>query len=205
MQPKIKYLGITNFETTWQAMKDFVSGNPDHDEIWITEHFPIYTTGLNKKNHVPPSNHIPHVFVDRGGKITYHGPGQLIIYILFNLSKKKISIRNLVFTLENSIIQFLQEESIEAYSDRTAPGVYVNKKKIASVGLRLKNKYVYHGLSFNVNMDLTPFSFISPCGYENLEMTQLVDYKKGYNLEAVGEKIIKFLVKNIGNYEEANY
>lgn len=202
MDIKIKYLGKTNYYDTWQAMKNFIHGTPDHNEIWVTEHYPIYTTGLNKKNYSIPKSKIPHLFVDRGGKITYHGPGQLIIYILFNLSKKKISIRELVSTLENTVIEFLKKESIEGYSDRNAPGVYINGEKIASVGLRFKNKYIYHGLSLNIDMDLEPFNFIDPCGYKNLKVTQLVEFKKGYNLKNVGKEITEILILNLKKNEK---
>lgn len=204
MAIKIKYLGLTHLESVWEDMKAHISSLPDQDEIWVTEHHPIFTTGLNKKDFELPTTDIPHIFIDRGGKITYHGPGQLIIYTLLNLSKKKISIRELVSILENVVIEFLQEESIEAYSEKMAPGVYIHKRKIASIGLRLKNKYVYHGLSFNVDMDLNPFTSINPCGYKNQEMTQLSDYKKGYNLKEVSKRIIDRIVEKLGKYEKAN-
>lgn len=146
------------------------------DEIWLTEHPAVYTLGLNKKDLSPPlRSDIPLVETDRGGKITYHGRGQLIVYLLLDLKRRGISVRQLVSVLEIAVIKLLAEYDIQAEARRDAPGVYVEGRKIASLGLRLKNGCCYHGLSLNVDMDLAPFSTIDPCGYKGLEVTQLRD------------------------------
>ena len=196
--PIIKYLGLTDYETTWVGMKDFILSNPDHDEIWVTEHHPVYTIGLNKRDlRLPKNSKIPCVFVDRGGKITYHGPGQLIVYLLINYKNKNLGIRNLVTALEASVIHFLKTLGIKSYAKKEAPGVYVEEKKIASVGLRLKNNFIYHGLSFNIDMDLSPFKLIDPCGYKNLEMAKLADFNREYNLDDSARKILEALTSSL--------
>ena len=196
--PIIKHLGLTDYETAWMGMKDFILSNPDHDEIWVTEHNPVYTIGLNKRDlKLPKNSTIPCVFVDRGGKITYHGPGQLIIYLLINYKNKNLGIRNLVTALEASVIHFLKTLGIKSYAKKEAPGVYVEEKKIASVGLRLKNNFIYHGLSFNIDMDLSPFKLIDPCGYKNLEMAQLADFNREYNLDDSARKILEALTSSL--------
>ncbi len=159
-------------------MKDFTqSRSPDTpDEIWIVEHPPTFTLGRNgKEHHILQETSIPIVKVDRGGQITYHGPGQIVIYLLLDLHRRGIGIRQLVTLIENCIVALLAEYEITAYSDAKAPGVYVDKKKIAALGLRVSKGRTTHGLSLNVNMDLTPFQYINPCGYEGLEITQCVD------------------------------
>ena len=193
----VKHLGLTDSEKTWKDMKDFVSANPENDEIWVTEHQPIFTTGLNKKNSYVPETNIPHLFVDRGGKITYHGPGQLIIYLLINLRKNNLKIRQLVDIIEKSIIKLLSIYNIKnSYSKKNAPGVYVSDKKIASIGMRVKNHYTYHGLSLNIDMDLSPFKLISPCGFDGLEMTQVSALNNDYN-DDIGSTLVKLLQHNI--------
>lgn len=159
-------------------MKDFTqSRGPDTpDEIWIVEHPPTYTLGRNgKEHHILQETSIPIVKVDRGGQVTYHGPGQIVIYLLLDLHRRSIGIRQLVTLIENCILALLAEYEITAYSDAKAPGVYVDKKKVAALGLRVSKGRTTHGLSLNVDMDLTPFQYINPCGYEGLEITQCVD------------------------------
>ena len=193
----VKNLGLTDYEKTWMEMKNFISSNPENDEIWVTEHLPIFTSGLNKKDSIIPKTDIPHLFVDRGGKITYHGPGQLIIYLLINLLKNNLSIRQLVNIIEKSIIELLSMYSIKnSYSKKNAPGVYVSDKKIASIGLRVKNHYTYHGLSLNIDMDLSPFTLIAPCGFHDLEMTQVSALNKDYNND-IASTLVKLLQLNI--------
>ncbi len=198
----IKHLGRTEFETTWRAMQDFTSGR-DHqtpDQLWITEHPPVYTLGLNRKDvRMPSRADIPVVNTDRGGKITYHGPGQIVIYVLIDLQRKGINVRQLVSALENSVVSLLAELSIESSARADAPGVYVQDKKIASVGLRLKNQCCYHGISLNVDMDLSPFSAIDPCGYKGLEVTQLKDFGVGLPQAEIESKLLKYLTKSL-NY-----
>jgi|TARA_B110000971_G_scaffold218909_1_gene258736 lipoyl(octanoyl) transferase len=194
----VKNLGITDYEKTWVKMKDFIASNPERDEIWVTEHPPIFTSGLNKKGSSIPKTDIPHLFVDRGGKITYHGPGQLIIYLLINIQKNNLSIRQLVDIIEKSIIKLLSMYNINnSYSKKNAPGIYVSNKKIASIGLRVKNHYTYHGLSLNVDMDLSPFTLIAPCGFHGLEMTQVSALNKDYNNNEIASNLVKLLQLNI--------
>jgi lipoyl(octanoyl) transferase len=170
-------LGLTDYQTTLSAMQMFTANRNSEtfDELWLTEHNQVYTLGLNRKNVRLPQNDIPVVMVDRGGKITYHGLGQVIIYVLIDLKRRNLTIRQLVNIMETSIIELLAQFSLDATTKKDAPGVYINNKKIASLGLRLKNNCCYHGLSLNVNMDLSPFKAIDPCGYIGLEMTQTSD------------------------------
>lgn len=178
----IKSLGVTDFEATCRAMQAFtLARTPEtQDEIWLTEHPPVYTLGLNKKNlRMPQQGAIPIVETDRGGKITYHGPGQAIIYVLLDLKRYALNIRQLVSILEASVTDLLATYQIPAFVLPNAPGVYVTHHqetaKIASLGLRIKNHCSYHGLSINVDMDLSPFNKIDPCGYAGLKVTQLKD------------------------------
>jgi lipoyl(octanoyl) transferase len=202
MSVRIKNLGITNYQDTWLAMKNFVSSKPDHDEIWITEHYPIYTVGLNKKGLILPKNKdIELLYVDRGGKITFHGPGQLIIYTMINTRKHSFNIRQLVTILEQSVVHLLKKIGIKSFTKKDAPGVYINNSKIASIGLRLKHGYTYHGLSLNIDMDLTPFESINPCGLKDISMAQISDFNEEYNLEKSAKNIVAFIKKNKKYYE----
>ena len=183
-------------------MQDFTSVR-DHqtpDQLWITEHPPVYTLGLNRKDvRMPSRADIPVVNTDRGGKITYHGPGQIVIYVLIDLQRKGINVRQLVSALENSVVSLLAECNIDSSARADAPGVYVQDKKIASVGLRLKNQCCYHGLSLNANMDLSPFNAIDPCGYKGLEVTQLKDLGVELPQTEIESKLLKYLTKSL-NY-----
>lgn len=173
---EVRQLGLSDYEATWHAMQEFTASRvaDTADEIWITEHNPVYTLGLNRRNvEMPLRQDIPLVMADRGGKITYHGPGQLIVYLMIDVKRKGMTVRQLVSAMENAIIALLADWGIEAKAMADAPGVYVQGKKIASLGLRLKNLCSYHGLALNVDMDLSPFSAIDPCGYKGLEATQL--------------------------------
>jgi len=191
MALNIKYLGLTDYKTCWLAMKAHIENNPKSDEIWVTEHNPIYTTGLNKKDLKLPNSSIPHLFVDRGGKITFHGPGQIIFYFLINLNKNKLSIRRLVAGIENCIVMYLKNKNIIGKLKKNAPGIYVDEKKIASIGLRLKKGFTYHGLSLNVNMNLDPFLDIDPCGYKGLKMSQLEDYLPKISQSEVEKEVLE--------------
>jgi lipoyl(octanoyl) transferase len=175
---ELKRLGLTDYAATWQAMQAYTAqrdaGSPD--QLWLTEHPPVYTLGLNRKEVRPPwRDDIPLVLTDRGGKITYHGPGQIVLYLLLDLKRRDMTVRQLVDRIEGAVIALLAEHGIAAEGRPDAPGVYVNGAKIASLGLRLKNGCCYHGLSLNVDMDLSPFSAIDPCGYRGLQVTQLRD------------------------------
>lgn len=203
MQVITTQLGLTDYASTLAAMQAFTANRTAEtpDEIWLTEHPSIYTLGLNRKNVRLPNNNIPVVLVDRGGKITYHGVGQVVIYVLLDLTRKKLNIRQLVDALEASIIALLGAYHIKAFAKQEAPGVYVNvdgkDKKIASLGLRLKNNCCYHGLSLNVDMDLTPFSAIDPCGYAGLEVTQTKDLGIKKNAAQMGELLLQKLTDKL--------
>ncbi|WP_165009870.1 lipoyl(octanoyl) transferase LipB [Neisseria yangbaofengii] len=175
---KIVQKGLAEYQPTFEAMKAFNTNRDEYteDELWVVEHPPVFTQGLGgKPEHLLIRNDIPVVQIDRGGQITYHGPGQLVIYTMIDFKRRKTSVRRIVSALENSIIATLAEFGIEAAADPKRPGVYVGERKIASLGLRIKNGSIYHGLALNVNMDLSPFSHINPCGYAGMEMTQIAD------------------------------
>jgi len=198
----IKQLGITDFEATWHAMQKFTATRTADtpDELWLTEHPAVYTLGLNRKNvRLPIRDDIPLVNTDRGGKITYHGPGQLIIYALLDLKRNNLNIRNLVSLLENSVIELLESFGKQAVAKSDAPGVYIEEAKIAALGLRIKNNCCYHGLSLNINMDLSPFEAIDPCGYAGLKVTQTRDLGINANLETISELLLNILKKNLVN------
>jgi lipoyl(octanoyl) transferase len=174
----IRNLGIQPYESIWQDMQRYTEnrGIETADEIWITEHPPVYTLGLNgKREHLLATGDIPVINSDRGGQVTYHGPGQLIIYTLLDIKRLNLSIRSLVTTLEQAMISGLAQYGIIAVAKTDAPGVYVNDKKIGSIGLRIKKNCSYHGLSINNHMDLRPFDHINTCGYSGLEVTQLTN------------------------------
>ena len=189
----IRNLGIQKYVEVLEAMQRFTETRNDitHDEIWVMEHHPVYTQGLNGKaeNIIDPGN-IPVIQSDRGGQSTYHGPGQLMVYVLINVNRKKLGVRALVSALENSVIFTLGQYGITAYTNAKAPGVYVEGKKIASVGLRVRRGCSYHGLSFNVSMNLSPFEGIHTCGYPGLEVTQLSDLNGPENYLEVSVPVI---------------
>lgn len=198
----VRRLGITDYETTWHAMQQFTASRTPEtaDELWLTEHQPVYTLGLNRKHvGLPQRDDIPLVLTDRGGKITYHGPGQVVIYVMLDLARHNLNIRRLVTLLEDAIINLLAQHTISAVARADAPGVYVNDAKIASLGLRIKNNCCYHGLSLNVNMDLSPFSAIDPCGYRGLAVTQTRDLGITTDLDALGDRLINQLAANFRN------
>ena len=196
-------LGLTDYQATLAAMQDFTTSRHAHtpDELWLTEHHSVYTLGLNRKNVRLPANQIPIILVDRGGKITYHGKGQLVIYTLIDLKRRNLNVRQLVSILENSIIELLAQFDVHSQSKSDAPGVYVQDngmhKKIASLGLRLKNNCCYHGLSLNVDMDLTPFADIDPCGYVGLEVTQTKNIGIVQTPPQLGENLLNRLKEKL--------
>jgi len=174
----IRNLGLQDYQTVWQAMQDFtLQRNSDTpDELWIVEHPAVYTLGLNgKREHLLNTGDIPVIQSDRGGQVTYHAQGQVIIYTLLDIERLNLNIRQLVSLLEQTMIDTLAFYGIVAIAKADAPGVYVQGKKIGSIGIRIKQHCSYHGLSFNNDMDLTPFNFINPCGYKDLKVTQLRD------------------------------
>lgn len=174
----IRNLGLQDYDITWQAMQRFTHERTTdtNDELWIVEHPSIYTLGLNgKREHLLTIGNIPVINSDRGGQVTYHGPGQIIIYVLLDIKRLNLGIRQLVNILEQSMISVLAQHDISGLSRIDAPGVYVNDQKIGSIGLRIKKNCSYHGLSLNNNMDLRPFDHINTCGYSGLKVTQLSD------------------------------
>ena len=176
---KTVHLGRCDYAPVFEKMKRFndVRTADTEDELWVVEHNPIFTQGLaGEPEHLLIHDDIPVVQIDRGGQITYHGPGQLVVYTMIDFKRRKTSVRNIVSALENSIIDTLSDYDITANADPQRPGVYVQGKKIASLGLRIKNGSVYHGLALNIDMDLSPFTHINPCGYAGLEMTQIAEY-----------------------------
>jgi lipoyl(octanoyl) transferase len=171
--------GIQQYSSIWEEMKQFTQMRQDEteDELWLLEHFPVYTQGqAGKAEHILNHNEIPIIQSDRGGQVTYHGPGQLVGYTLLDLRRRKIGIRTLVCNLEELIIELLKQFGITAQVKCGAPGVYVQDAKIASVGLRVKNSCTYHGIALNVDMDLNPFNDINPCGFNQLKMAQMKDF-----------------------------
>lgn len=172
----VKDLGLVDYQSTCEAMQALTANRDElaPDELWFVEHSPVFTQGLNGKDeHILNPGNIPVIRTDRGGQVTYHGPGQLIAYTLFDLKRLNIGVREMVSRMENSIISMLEQLAIKANSRADAPGVYVDGRKIASLGLRVKQGACYHGLSLNISMDLTPFSSINPCGFEGMEVIDL--------------------------------
>ncbi len=192
-------LGRTDYQTTLTAMQAFTNSRSAEtpDELWLTEHDAIYTLGLNRKNVRLPNNDIPVLLVDRGGKITYHGIGQVVIYLLIDLKRRNLNVRQLISKIESSIVETLAQYSVAANAKIDSPGVYVNEKKIASLGLRLKNNCCYHGLSLNVGMDLAPFADIDPCGHVGLEVTQTKDLGIAKTPQELGEQLLQKLSENL--------
>ena len=198
---KIKYFKIEDYNVIFEDMKEEIKKPLDINQFWTLEHYPVFTLGVNKKNIVLPDTKIPIISSDRGGKITYHGPGQVIIYTLINLDQFNITITKLVRIFEESIIEFLSRFNLSGKQQADAPGVYVDLKKIASIGLRVKNNQTYHGISINNNMDLSPFNLIDPCGYKNLQMTQLKDLGIILDNKDVADKIIIIIKNKLMEYE----
>ncbi|MDG2315982.1 MAG: lipoyl(octanoyl) transferase LipB [Gammaproteobacteria bacterium] len=181
-------IGFRPLPDVWEEMKKFTDerNRKTQDEVWLVEHPPIYTLGLNSNpDHVLEASNIPILKIDRGGQVTYHGPGQLIAYVMLDLHRSRSSIRSIVEALEAAVIGTMAIYGIEAQGRRDAPGVYVGDKKLAAIGLRVRRHCTYHGLAVNVNMDLTPYERINPCGYEGLEVVQLRDLCHGIDISRV--------------------
>lgn len=196
----VRHLGLTDYEATWHAMQAFTAGRHTDtpDELWLTEHAPVYTLGLNRRDvRSPWRDDIPLVLADRGGKMTYHGPGQIVMYVLCDLKRRNLTIRAMVDHLEGAIIALLAEYAVAAQGRPEAPGVYVDGSKIASLGLRLKNGCCYHGLSLNVAMDLSPFCAIDPCGYQGLPMTQTSALGITQTQAHLAERLISIFSKSL--------
>ncbi len=188
----IRQLGQQPYLTVWRAMQRYTEQRTlkSPDELWVVEHPAVYTLGLNgKKEHLLNTTDIPLAQTDRGGQVTYHGPGQLIIYLLFDLKRHDWGVRHLVTAIETSIIQLLADYGIIAHARTDAPGVYVKQAKIAALGLRIRRHCSYHGLSLNIDMDLTPFSGINPCGHPDMSITQLSEQGVDEVLTTVADKL----------------
>ena len=200
----IRALGRTEYEPTWRAMQSFTAarGPETPDEIWLTEHPPVYTLGLaGRREHLLRDNGIAAIKVDRGGQITYHGPGQLVAYVLFDLRRPRLGIRDMVRTLEAAVVDWRDSRGISAYGKPSAPGVYVMtggvEAKIGALGLKVRNGCTYHGLAVNVAMDLAPFADIDPCGYPGLAVTQLADLGPRLTVETAGAELAPILATRL--------
>ena len=194
---KVRYLGTTGYQDTWERMKAFTRDRDAdaEDELWVTEHPPVYTQGLNgRAEHVLDAGDIPVLQVDRGGQVTYHGPGQLVIYCLLDLNRLGLGVKALVAAIERSVIELLAKHRVRAETQSGAPGVYVADAKVAALGLRIRKGCCYHGLSLNVDMDLAPFSRINPCGYRGLAVTQLRDLGVDLDVEQAGRELTDIII-----------
>lgn len=197
----VKRLGLVEYNPTLRAMQEFTAQRDADtpDELWVLQHPPVYTLGIaGKAEHLPRiDNGIPVVRIDRGGQITYHGPGQIVIYLLLDLRRRGLSVRPLVRRMEQAVIDLLAESAVAARGRVDAPGVYVNGAKIAALGLRIRNGCCYHGLALNVDMDLSPFHAINPCGYPGLEVTQMRDFGIATSPELAGTRLIQHLMRTL--------
>ena len=203
----VKRLGRQDYEPVWKAMHEFTDQRTDDtpDEVWLVEHNPVFTQGqAGKTEHLINTGDIPVVQSDRGGQVTYHGPGQLVAYFLINLRRKKLGVRDLVTHIENLVINTLKAYNIDSAARPDAPGVYVDGKKICSLGLRIRKGCSFHGLALNVNMDLGPFLRINPCGYEGMEMVQVSQVGGPEDIEAVEKQLIQELVTLL-DYEQVEF
>ena len=199
--PVLRWLGRVPYEPTWRAMQRFVDerGTGTPDEIWFLEHPPVFTLGMNSKpEHLLGTGDIPVVQIDRGGQVTYHGPGQLVVYPLLDLDRAGLGVRALVEGIERAIVATVAQWGITACGRRDAPGVYVGPRKLASVGLRIRRGCSYHGLALNVAMDLEPFRRINPCGYAGLEMTQVSELGGPGDLGVVADALAPRLLAALG-------
>ena len=193
---EIRRLGRVDYEPTWHAMQEFTAARTPEtpDELWVVEHPPVFTLGqAGKPEHLLRDVGIPVVKIDRGGQVTYHGPGQVVVYLLIDLQRLKIKVRELVTAIEQALIDFLAEQGAAAERRTGAPVVYVSDAKVAALGLRIKNGCSFHGLSLNVDMDLSPFAAINPCGYAGLRITQTRDLGIPLNLAEAGELLCRHL------------
>ncbi len=203
----VRQWGRQDYLPVWQAMHEFTDQRDEttRDEIWLVEHNPVFTQGqAGKAEHLLNTGDIPVVQSDRGGQVTYHGPGQLVVYFLINLRRKKLGVRDLVTDIENLVINTLKAYNIESAARPDAPGVYVDGKKICSLGLRIRKGSSFHGLALNVNMDLSPFLRINPCGYQGMEMVQVSNLGGPENTREVEQQLIQELVKLFG-YEHVEF
>lgn len=207
----VRKLGLADYEPVWRAMQNFTASRDattqdgtsgTADEIWLLQHPPVYTLGVaGRPEHLPRiDNGIPVVKIDRGGQITYHGPGQIVAYLLLDMRRRGLSVRPLVRMMEQAVAGLLADYGIAAHGRNDAPGVYVGAAKIAALGLRIKNGCCYHGLALNVDMDLSPFHAINPCGYPGLEVTQARDLGIADPLDTLSAKLVEHLMRRLNAY-----
>lgn len=199
--PIVKRLGRVDYLPTWRAMQDFTAtrGAATPDELWLLQHPPVYTLGIaGKSEHLPRiDNGIPVIKIDRGGQITYHGPGQVVVYLLLDLRRRSLSVRGLVRMMERAAIDLLGDYGMAAHGRNEAPGVYVGDAKIAALGLRIRHGCCYHGLALNADMDLSPFHAINPCGYPGLEVTQARNLGIIDSPGTLGTKLVEHLMRHL--------
>jgi lipoyl(octanoyl) transferase len=201
---RVRRLGRTEYEACWHAMQAFTESRREHtpDELWLTEHPAIYTLGLaGRREHVLRDNGIPLLKVDRGGQVTYHGPGQLVAYTLVDLRRARLGVRDMVRAIEAAVIEWLDSLGISAYGKTAAPGVYLLREgaeaKIAALGLRIRNGASYHGVAVNVAMDLAPFRDIDPCGYPGQAVAQVADFGVELDVDAAGRSLAPLLARHL--------
>ncbi|HIF6284474.1 TPA: lipoyl(octanoyl) transferase LipB [Enterobacter asburiae] len=198
----VRHLGLQPYEPVSRAMHDFTDSRDDstQDEIWLVEHLPVFTQGqAGKAEHLLMTGDIPVIQSDRGGQVTYHGPGQQVMYVLLNLKRRKLGVRELVTLLEQTVVNTLAEYGIDAHPRADAPGVYVGEMKICSLGLRIRKGCSFHGLALNINMDLAPFQRINPCGYAGMEMTQMRQWVETATPEHIRPVLLKQMLALLNN------
>ena len=205
MEPRdllqVRVLGRQPYDPTWRRMQSFTDQRNAEtvDEIWLLEHEPVFTQGqAGKAEHLLNPGDIPVVQVDRGGQVTYHGPGQLLAYLMVDLRRRKLGVRDMVSLMERAVVNVLSDYGVQAYPKPDAPGVYVEGEKICSLGLRVRRGATFHGLALNIDMTLEPFLRINPCGYAGLSMTQLSRYEPAADTGRVGEQLLNYLIDEIG-------
>lgn len=200
MQPDVKHLGLVDYESTWRAMQAFTAARDEAtpDELWALEHPPVFTLGqAGKREHLLQATDIPIIPIDRGGQVTYHGPGQAVVYVLVDLKRRGYGVKELVHRMEQAVMDMLAESGVQAERKPGAPGVYVGGAKIAALGLRIKQGRSYHGLALNVNMDLSPFALINPCGYPGMAVTQMRDLGIAGEAGLIGRRLAEKLAHAI--------
>jgi lipoyl(octanoyl) transferase len=198
---QVKHLGVCDYEPVWRDMQSFTRqrGPETVDQLWLLQHRPVLTLGMNgKREHLLEPGNIPVVAIDRGGQVTYHGPGQLVVYALLDLKRLGTGIRGLVTALEQSVIDWLGSHGVAAYARADAPGVYVDGAKLAALGLRVKRGCSYHGLAVNVDMDLAPFARINPCGYKGMQITQVKNLGLDLTVDAVAQQWLPYFTGRLG-------
>ncbi len=200
----VKQLDVVPYEECYAAMREFNQARSSNteDEIWILQHPPVYTLGLaGSRKHIIDAGKIPVIETDRGGQVTYHGPGQLVAYLLIDLSRRPYSVKRFVSLIEAAVINYLGSLGIKAARKSDAPGVYVMEKKIAALGVRVKQSGSYHGLALNVDMDISPYENINPCGYADLQCTQISEYLDNINMENVYQEFPRYLLRQLDQFK----